>query len=132
MAIRILIVDDEEDIRDLLKFHLKGKKYDIDEMPDVLTAKQYLSKHIPDLVLADVMMPDVSGIDLCQWAKSQPSLKNLPIIVISALSDDATVQIAMKTGAAGYITKPIDFEVLDHQIELTLKRSKRQKEIDGE
>ena len=131
MAYSILIVDDDEDIRSLLEFHLEKKKFDVDSADDAKSAQKKMLKKRPDVALIDVMMPDINGIDLCKWIVAQPSLQDLPMIMISALEDEATVQASMKIGAMGYITKPIDIKVLDNQIELALKRSERRKEIEG-
>jgi DNA-binding response OmpR family regulator len=120
---RILVIDDDEDIRALLEISLKKWKYQVDAVQDASSAQKYLAGNVPDLILMDVMMPDMSGLELCAWVRSQPATKDVPIIQVSALGDETTVQDSLETGAMDYVIKPINFDVLQRKIKLALQRN---------
>ena len=131
MGLHILLVEDDEDTRQLLQISLSRKNYKVDIVEDAYAAQKYLKEKIPDLILVDIMMPGMNGIELCSWIRSQPQIKNIPIIQMSALGDEATIEDSFRVGVMDFVNKPIDFELLIQKIELAYKRSQRRIEEDG-
>jgi diguanylate cyclase (GGDEF)-like protein/PAS domain S-box-containing protein len=107
----ILVVDDEEPNRDLLSRRLKRAGFEVEVAADAKEALQRLDKHVMDLVLLDIMMPGMSGLDLLQLLRSTHTQNDLPIIMVSAVGDSPKVAEALDLGANDYVTKPIDFAV---------------------
>lgn len=102
----ILVVDDEADIRDLLRYNLEQEGYLVDIAEDGQRALDKISQQKPDLILLDLMIPGVSGLDLCKHMKKHSHLETVPIIMISAKSSETDVIVGLELGADDYITKP--------------------------
>lgn len=111
MPKRILIVDDEPDFQELLAFHLAGPDREIVTAANFSTALQAARTRV-DLVLLDIMLPDVDGLTLCEALKAQPALIAAPIWMVSAAHSSATRQIARDYGATEFFSKPIDLPLL--------------------
>lgn len=101
----ILIVDDEEDIRDLLQIYLANEGYDVIMAADGLEAMEVLEKANIDLIILDIMMPKMDGIQACMKIRKD---KNVPIIMLSAKSEDIDKILGLNTGADDYVTKPFN------------------------
>lgn len=101
----ILIVDDEEDIRDLLQIYLINEGYDVIKTADGLEAMEVLEKTNIDLIILDIMMPKMDGIQACMKIRKD---KNVPIIMLSAKSEDIDKILGLNTGADDYVTKPFN------------------------
>lgn len=102
---RILIVDDEEDIRDLLEIYLVNEGYDVTKTEDGVEAIEVLEKEEIDLIILDIMMPKMDGIQACMKIRKD---KNVPIIMLSAKSEDIDKILGLNTGADDYVTKPFN------------------------
>lgn len=102
---RILIVDDEEDIRDLLEIYLVNEGYDVVKTADGLEAIEVLGKKEVNLIILDIMMPKMDGIQACMKIRKD---KNVPIIMLSAKSEDIDKILGLNTGADDYVTKPFN------------------------
>lgn len=107
MSKTIMIIDDDPQIRDMYEASFKLKDYNVISEPDGEKAMNTLRKDgkKPDLILLDIMMPKIHGLDVLNMIKSDPKLKDLKVITLSALSDDAIQEKAMKYGAYSYIVK---------------------------
>jgi serine/threonine protein kinase/FixJ family two-component response regulator len=121
---RILVVDDNEDNRDMLTRRLKRKGYVASAAEDGESALEALESGVYDVVLLDVMMPGMSGIEVLEQIRTARNKTELPVIMATAKSDSTDVVDALKRGANDYVTKPIDFPVLLARIEsqLSIKR----------
>lgn len=117
----ILIVDDEEAGREALRRHLKHKGFATLVASDAPSALESLSAHHPDLVLLDVMMPEISGMDLLSQLREQYDATQLPVIMTTALNQSQEIVEAMRLGANDYVTKPLDFAVVLARIQTQLK-----------
>ena len=106
MAKRVLIADDEPNIVVSLEFLMKQRGYDVRVVSDGAAALAAVREFRPDLVLLDVMMPTVSGYDVCQKLREDPGGQDIKIIILSAKGRDVEVSKGMAVGADAYVTKP--------------------------
>lgn len=119
---KILIVDDEEDIRDLVRFHLEKEGYQVEEAANGRKAVSQAKKFRPDLILMDVMMPEMDGMEACYQIREIPELKNTIIAFLSARSEDYSQISGFNAGADDYITKPIKPRLLVSRVKALLRR----------
>ncbi|HEY0469529.1 MAG TPA: response regulator [Polyangiaceae bacterium] len=113
---RILIVDDELDNRELLQIILSWSGFVTETAESAEAALKCIAAESPDLILLDLMMPGIDGYQLTALLKQNPETRNIPVIMLSAMSDSATRDRALSTGADAYITKPIDRSELCEQV----------------
>jgi CheY-like chemotaxis protein len=116
----IMIVDDEADIRDLVKRVLKSEGYDVLEAANGQELFQVLTSHRPDLILMDVMMPSMDGYELCRRLKSNETYRGIPVVILTVLATAASLRKGLDAGAAAYLTKPFDPNVLGDKIRALL------------
>lgn len=121
---RILIVDDQEVLRFLLRRELTALGHAVDEAPDGPTALHMLRQHAFDIVLLDIMMPGMDGIQVLNHIKSDPDLYDLPVIVVSADIDIDHVVTCIRNGADDYVFKPYDIVLLNARINASLERKR--------
>ena len=106
---KILIVDDEKDIVETLSFMLQAKGYEIISAYDGEEGLKLAKEEKPDLIILDVMMPKINGYKICRLLKYDAKYKNIPIIMVTARSQDNDKLIGEETGANEYKTKPFEF-----------------------
>ena len=106
---KILIVDDEKDIVETLSFMLKSKGFDTLCALDGEEGLKLAKEASPDLIILDVMMPKINGYKICRLLKYDNKYKNIPIVMVTARSQDEDKIIGEETGADEYITKPFEF-----------------------
>lgn len=111
---RILIAEDERDIRDLITFTLNYAGFEVTATSNGEEAYAKAEEVIPDLILLDVRMPRMNGYETCARIKSNPLLKHIPVVFLSAKGQETEVQIGLEVGAVEYILKPF---APDHLIE---------------
>ena len=121
----ILIVDDENDIIDLLSYNLKTNNYNVETACDGSEALLKINNNI-DLILLDVMMPKIDGIEVCKSIKKNPSTKNIPVILLTAKSTSQDEYEGLISGADDYIKKPISIKNLLLRIKNILKRTSKE------
>lgn len=127
----ILVVDDEEDILELLRYNLTKNGY---KVTCVATGEEGVSSskaNIPDLVLLDLMLPGVDGLEVCRRLKADPRTQGIPIIILSARGEEADIVSGLELGADDYLTKPFSPRVLLARIKSVLRRSKNSVPDDG-
>ena len=105
---RVLAVDDDPVIQRLLQVNLEMEGFDVDLAADGAEALERMRTSAPDLVLLDVMMPELDGWAVCEAMQADPSLADIPVIFLSARAQDADIERGTGLGAAAYITKPFD------------------------
>jgi len=118
---RILIVDDNETNRDILMTRLSAHGYDLKQAADGEEALAAAKEHLPDLILLDVMMPKIDGIEVCRRLKTDSSLPFMPIILVTAKADTKDVVTGLEAGADEYLTKPIDQLALVARVKSVLR-----------
>jgi two-component system phosphate regulon response regulator PhoB len=122
---KILVVDDEKDILDLVEYNLKQNGY---KVSCVATGEEVLDaadSFKPDLILLDLMLPGVDGFDVCKDLKSQPETKEIPVIMLTAKSEDIDVVTGSEIGADDYITKPFSPQVLVARVRAILRKKNK-------
>ncbi len=121
---RILLIEDEEDIAALIKLQAELSGYKMHVEVDGLNGFRAIEREKPDLVILDIMLPGQNGFDICRKMKSNPDLKNIPVIVLSAKGDEIDVILGLELGADDYVAKPFSPKVLFSRIKAVLRRGK--------
>lgn len=119
---KVLIVDDEPDILELLNFNLSKEGYDVIEASNGQDAIALAEKEIPDIIILDIMMPIMDGIETCRKMREIPSLKNKIIVFLTARGEEYSEIAGFDAGADDYITKPIKLRVLVARIKALSNR----------
>jgi two-component system, OmpR family, alkaline phosphatase synthesis response regulator PhoP len=119
---KILIADDEPDIVEIIKFNLETEGFTVFTAKNGNEAIETASKHLPDLIILDIMMPYKNGIEVCNILRLQPQFSKTLIIFLSALSDENTEVKGLETGADDYLTKPISPKILVSKVNSLFRR----------
>lgn len=109
---KILIVDDEEDILEFLSYHFKKQGYEVFTRQDGLAALQLAYAQHPDVVISDIRMPLMDGIEMCKTMKSDDALKSIPLLFLTADDGEYVALLAHQCGADFYLNKPVRVEVI--------------------
>ena len=119
----ILVVEDEAALLALLRYNLERQGFHVEEATDGQEALTRIAEAKPDLVLLDWMLPSLSGIEVCRQIRRRPATRDLPVIMVTARTEDGDAVRALDTGADDYITKPFAVEALLARIRALLRRS---------
>lgn len=119
---KILLVDDEPDILEILSYNLSAQGYQISTATNGVEAVKKAKKHLPHLIIMDVMMPEMDGIEACEKIRMLPQLKDTIITFLTARGEDYSQVAGFEAGADDYITKPIKPKVLISKIKSLLRR----------
>ncbi len=125
MKTTIYIVEDDGDIAELIDFNLSVQGYETKVISNGDEAYDLIIEYPPDLLLLDLSLPGLSGIEIAKYIRSNPEVKDLPIIMLTARSQETDKIIGLKTGADDYITKPFSVKELTARIEAILRRTKK-------
>lgn len=120
---RVLVVDDESDVTELLQYRLEQEGYRVATLNDPLGFVVKVREFEPDLMLLDIMMPELSGIQLCRIVRADPSMKDIPVIFLSARGEVEDRIKGLEAGAEDYVSKPFNISELILRISKMLKRS---------
>lgn len=123
MRKQIFMVEDESDILELLQLKLEGAGYACKGFSTAKPMLQLLQQVIPDLILLDLMLPDMDGMEACKRLKSNPATESIPVIMLTARTDIEDKIMGLEYGADDYITKPFDAKELLARINAVLRRS---------
>ncbi|MBF5059434.1 response regulator transcription factor [Candidatus Neptunochlamydia vexilliferae] len=121
---RILLIEDEEDIAALIKLQADLSGYKLHVEVDGINGYRAVEREKPDLVIVDVMLPGQNGFDICRKIKSNPELKNIPVIILSAKGEELDVVLGLELGADDYVAKPFSPKILFSRIKAILRRGK--------
>jgi phosphate regulon transcriptional regulator PhoB len=120
--VKILIVDDEPDIVELLSYNLEKEKFSIVKAYDGEAALGLVRSEKPDLMILDLMLPKMNGLDVCKAVRRNPETANLPIIMLTAKGEEIDKIIGLEIGADDYITKPFSVKELIARVRALLRR----------
>ena len=116
MAKTILVVDDAQTIRHLTRFALSKGGYNVIEAEDGVQGLKMLEKSSVDLIISDLNMPNMNGFDLLKSIRADPSLKHLPVLMVTAEARKEDIVLAAQSGASGYIVKPFTKATLEEKV----------------
>lgn len=119
--VRLLVVDDDSTLRDLLRVHLQGAGFSVRAAPDAAEAIRAVLAEKPDLILSDINMPYMDGMELLEVLRADPATADIPLMVLSASDSDEHHDRARRLGVAGYLVKPISVDQLLRAIESGLR-----------
>jgi len=119
---RILVVEDEEDILALLQFNLIKAGYDVDCASCGEEGLSKVRENLPDLILLDLMLPGIDGLEICRRLRNDKMTQDLPIIMLTARGEEGDVVRGLELGADDYVTKPFSVKVLLARIQTVLRR----------
>lgn len=121
---RILLIEDEEDIAALIKLQAESLGYKLHVEVDGINGYHAVEREKPDLVILDLMLPGQNGLDVCRKIKSHPDLRTIPVIILTAKSEEIDVVLGLELGADDYVAKPFSPKVLFSRIKAVLRRMK--------
>lgn len=124
----ILIVDDEPDIRELIEYNLRKEGYQVRTAVNGKEAVRLAKENIPDLIILDIMMPEMDGIEACRIMRTMPEFRNTFMVFLTARSEEYSEIAGFNVGADDYIAKPIKPRVLVSRINAILRRNVQQEE----
>src|ERR1700674_301776 len=122
MPEKILIVEDEVDVADLVAHHLRGAGFSVETVSNGRAALNLIKSQPPTLVVLDLMLPEVSGLDLCRMIKSDPRTNKIPIIMLSAKTEEIDRVLGFELGADDYVVKPFSPREFVLRIRAILRR----------
>jgi len=122
-VVRILVVDDEEAIQELVRYHLEQAGFEVTTAGDGLEALSKVEQERPDLVILDLMLPGIDGLEVCRRLKNDRATAGIPIIMLSARSDELDKVLGLELGADDYVTKPFSPRELLARVKVCLRRS---------
>ncbi len=118
----LLIVEDEADIRELLRYNLEREGYKVEECASSEDAKAFLVRTVPDLILLDLMLPGTDGYAFCRAVRADERTAKIPVIMVTARNEDADVVAGLEVGADDYVTKPFSARILSARVRAVLRR----------
>jgi two-component system alkaline phosphatase synthesis response regulator PhoP len=127
---KMLLIEDEEDIASLVKLQAELAGYKVHLEMDGLNGFLAVEREKPDIIILDIMLPGLNGLDVCRKIKSNPELENIPIIITSAKSEELDVVLGLELGADDYVAKPFSLKVLFSRVKAVMRRGKEgEKEV---
>jgi two-component system phosphate regulon response regulator PhoB len=121
----ILVVEDEEDILELLRYNLVKEGYRVTGVGTGEEALKAVRSSVPDLMVLDLMLPGVDGLEVCRLLRQDPQTRTLPIIMVTAKGEEADIVAGLELGADDYVTKPFSPRVLLARVRAVLRRRKQ-------
>ncbi|MEW5920104.1 MAG: response regulator transcription factor [Bacillota bacterium] len=120
---KIFIIEDDEEIKGLLEFNLKKQGYNVVSAADGYEALSRLQEEKPDLILLDIMLPELDGYEICRTIRYWENFKKTPVIMLTAKSEEIDVVLGLELGADDYVTKPFSVRELLSRIKAHLRRN---------
>ena len=118
----IFVVEDEEDILDLVRHHLSKEGFGVSTATNGMEAVKAIQRKTPDLVLLDLMLPGMDGLDVCRMLKKEPKTADVPILMVTAKDEESDVVSGLELGADDYIVKPFRMKELIARVRTALRR----------
>jgi len=128
---QILVVDDEEDILELVQYNLSRNGFDVETVVSGEAALDAVAARRPDLVVLDLMLPGLDGLEVCRRLRLQEATASLPIVMLTARGDEADIVAGLELGADDYVSKPFSPRVLIARIKAVLRRRSSPPPVEG-
>ncbi|MBM3314213.1 response regulator transcription factor [candidate division WOR-3 bacterium] len=125
----IAVVDDENDILELVTLHLARAGYQVKSFADATSFLRFAAGRVPDLVVLDLMLPDMDGMDVCRELRSSDRLARVPVVMLTARTDEVDRILGLEVGADDYIPKPFSPRELVARVRAVLRRDGRQESV---
>lgn len=125
----LLLIEDEEDIAALIKLQADISGYKLQVEGDGVNGLRAIERDKPDLVILDVMLPGMNGLDICRKMKHNPELKDIPVLILSAKNEELDMVLGLELGADDYVPKPFSPKVLFSRIKAILRRGKETQKV---
>jgi two-component system phosphate regulon response regulator PhoB len=120
----IVVIDDEEDIRELIRYNLSKEGYEVVCAVSGEEGLELIRRRAPNIVILDLMLPGMGGLEVCRQLKADSVLKAIPIVIVSALGDEPDVVSGLELGADDYVSKPFSPRVLLARVKSVLRRGR--------
>lgn len=120
---KIVVIEDEPDILELLEFNLRHEGFQVVSVTSGMEGLQAVRREQPDLVLLDLLLPGVDGLDICRRLRSMPETRNVPVIMVTAKGEESDVVLGLGVGADDYVSKPFSPKELVARIKAVLRRA---------
>ncbi len=124
-VVKILVVEDEEDIQELISYNMKKENFKVLCISSGEETLKYAEVYLPDLIVLDIMLPGISGFDVCKILKNKKTTQNIPIIMATAKGEESDIVTGLELGADDYITKPFSPKVLIARVKAVLRRKSK-------
>jgi len=128
---KILVVDDEEDVTDLVAYHLRAKGWQVETLTDPTRILEISRKFEPDLMILDVMMPGLDGLQITRLFKADPALRDIPVVLLTARAEEEDRVKGFEIGADDYVCKPFSPRELALRVEGLLRRRQERSDRQG-
>jgi len=123
---RVLAIEDESDILEVIQYNLEREGYDVLTSTNGGGGLELIRDEHPDLVLLDLMLPDLDGIEVCRQIRSDEEIKQIPVIMVTAKDTDSEIVLGLGVGADDYVTKPFNPQELVARVKAVLRRSRQE------
>jgi two-component system, OmpR family, alkaline phosphatase synthesis response regulator PhoP len=127
---RILIIEDDRDIVELVRYNLTSEGFEVNSAADGISGLAQLRKAAPDMLLLDLMLPKMPGLEVCKEVRRDPGLNRLPILMLTARGEEADRVVGLEMGADDYVTKPFSPRELVARVKALLRRTEPVGEVD--
>ena len=132
MQHKILVVDDESDVNDMLVLNLRAAGFQVISVADGAAALAKARSDLPSLILLDLMLPEMSGLEVCKVLKSEPATRHIPVIMLTSKAEEVDKIVGLELGADDYVTKPFSPRELILRVNRSLRRGKEKTPDGGE
>ena len=122
---KVLVVDDERDLVDIVAFNLRREQFDVVTAPDGETALEIARRDTPDLILLDLMLPGIGGLEVCRRLRGEPRTSQIPIIMLTAKGEETDAVIGLAQGADDYVRKPFGVKELMARVNAQIRAQRR-------
>ena len=119
----VLIIEDEPSLQEILTYNLESRGYQVLVFDDGTEGLEGVRQHVPDIVLLDIMLPGMDGFEVCRHIRSDPLIKHLPVLMMTARGEEIDQLVGFQMGADDYVTKPFKMRILLERIKSLLRRT---------
>jgi len=120
---KVIIVEDEPAAADLFEEMLRISAYEVIKIHSSASALSIIRRELPDVVLLDLMMPDISGLEVLRFLRREPGLRQIPVVIVSAKTLPSDIRTGMEAGATAYLTKPVGLDKLRNTVRDVLREA---------